>query len=167
MGILPTKTAVCFLYRHAACHCEMLSTVHHLKQVQSLWNPCCAVKTKQLYYSYVYMPPLWYDFAFLGFYTSQQSYISDTHHRPCFVTECFLTLWFSNHSLLIICVKTTKLYAVKTVASHMKNMAKIYRASDSVKCKVPLLTDGASLHRGKGNTKQGNRVANSLHRNAQ
>jgi hypothetical protein len=65
------------------------------------------------------------------------------------------------------CVTTTKLYAVKTVASHMKNMAKIYRASDSVKCKVPLLPDGASLHRGKGNTKLGNRVANSLHRNAQ
>ena len=58
MGILPTKTAVRLLYQSAACHCEMPSTVHHLKQVQSLWNPCYAVKTKQLYDSYLYMPPL-------------------------------------------------------------------------------------------------------------
>jgi len=54
---------------------------------------------------------------------------------------------------------------VKTVVSHVTNMAKIYRASDSVKCTVPLLTDGTSLHRGEGNTKQKNRVASSLHRN--
>ena len=58
MGILPTKTPVHLLYRHAACHCGMPSTVHHLKKVQFLWNPCCAVNTKQLYYSYLYMPPL-------------------------------------------------------------------------------------------------------------
>jgi len=64
-------------------------------------------------------------------------------------------------------VTTTKLYAVKTVASHMTHMAKIYRASDSVKCRVPLLTDGTSLHNREGNTKQGNSVASSPYTNAQ
>jgi hypothetical protein len=103
MGILPTETSVHLPYQHAACHCGMLSTVHHLQQVQFLWNPCCAVKTKQLFYTYLYMPPLSYDFAFLGFYTNQQSYISETHQWPYFVTECFRSLSFSDHTLLFMC----------------------------------------------------------------
>ena len=58
------------------------------------------------------------------------------------------------------------MYAVKTVVSHVTNIAKINTASDSAKCKVTLLRDGTSLHRGEGNTKQRNRVANSFHSNA-
>lgn len=148
MGILPTKTSVHLPYCHAACHCWILSTVHHLKQVQFLWNPSCAVKTKQLYYSYLHLPPLWYDFAFLGFFTSLLTVIYIRHPSlPVFCHWMLLTLSFSNHSLLCICV-TTKLYAVESVVSHVTNMA-----SDSAQCEVPILRAGTSLHRGEGNTK--------------
>jgi len=77
VGNLPTQASLPLLYQHGGSQCGMLGTVHHLNQVQSLWKPCCAAKTKQLYHSspFIY-PAMWTNFVVLGFYTSIQSHIS-------------------------------------------------------------------------------------------
>ena len=64
VGNLPTQVSLPPLHEAVGFRCKMLGTVQHLDQVQSLWTPCHAAKTKQYCNDNWFQPFLWFSQQF-------------------------------------------------------------------------------------------------------
>ena len=117
---LPTQLSPPLSYQYSGHHCEMLGTVHHLNQVQSLWKPCCAVRRKQSYYSSLCLSALW---SVLLSLASTQAYSHICHRsgirRVSSLNAFQLSFHSENTITSFIPAKTTKLNSVRLEASHV------------------------------------------------